>query len=96
MNIKEYYVYILFSKKNGTLYTGVTSDLKKRIWEHKSKIIDGFTSKYNVDKLGYYEICNDINSAISGEKQIKAGNRKNKINLITSMNPNWEDLYEKI
>ena len=68
---EQYYVYILFSKKNGTLYTGVTSDLIKRVWEHKNKVVEGFTSKYSVDKLGYYEIHNDINSAIAREKYIK-------------------------
>lgn len=76
------YVYILFNKRNGTLYVGVTSDLVKRVYEHKNKLVAGFTKKYNVDKLGYYEICDDIISAIEREKQLKAGNRANKINLI--------------
>ena len=92
----QYYVYILFSKKNGTLYTGVTSDLIKRIYEHKHKLAESFTKTYNVDKLGYYEIFDDIYTAISREKQIKAGNRKNKIRLIESINPYWEDLYDSI
>ena len=91
--VNQYYVYILFSKRNGTLYVGVTSDLKKRVWEHKNKVIEGFTQKYSVDKLGYYEITNDINTAILREKQIKAGNRKKKMDLIESVNPNWKDLY---
>ena len=91
--VNQYYVYILFSKRNGTLYVGVTSDLKKRVWEHKIKVIEGFTQKYSVDKLGYYEITNDINTAILREKQIKAGNRKKKMDLIESVNPNWKDLY---
>ena len=94
--IKQGYVYILFSKKNGTLYTGVTSDLVKRVWEHKNKVVEGFTKKYSVDKLGYYEISDSIESAIHREKQIKAGSRQNKIKLIESINPNWDDLYYSI
>ena len=90
------YVYILFSKRNGTLYTGVTSDLKKRVYQHKNKLIDGFTSKYSVDKLGYYEIYTDIKSAIEREKQIKAGSRKKKILLIETKNPYWKDLSESL
>ena len=89
----QYYVYILFSKKNGTLYVGVTSNLVKRIWEHKNHVVESFTSKYNVDKLGYYEIFNDINDAIKREKQLKAGNRKKKLELIETNNPEWQDLY---
>ena len=88
------YIYILFNKRNGTLYTGVTSDLKKRIYEHKNKLIEGFTSKYDVDKLGYYEEYNDIKNAIEREKQIKDGSRKKKIALIESMNPFWKDLAD--
>ena len=90
------FIYILFNKRNGTLYTGVTSDLLQRVWEHKNKIYEGFTSKYGVDKLGYYEEYNDIKDAITREKQIKAGSRKKKIELIEKMNPSWEDLYEKL
>ena len=86
------YIYILFNKRNGTLYTGVTSDLKKRVYEHKNKTYEGFTSKYNVNKLGYYEEYNDIKQAIEREKQIKAGSRKKKMSLIESINPSWEDL----
>ena len=96
MKTNQYYIYILFNKRNGTLYTGVTSNLIKRIWEHKNKVIDGFSKKYNVDKLGYYEIFNDINLAIAREKQIKAGSRKNKLLLIEKDNPNWIDLYDKL
>ncbi|WP_300731880.1 GIY-YIG nuclease family protein [uncultured Helicobacter sp.] len=81
-----------FSKANGTLYTGVTSDLPKRIYEHKNKITKGFSAKYNVDKLGYYEIYDDIKDAIAREKQIKAGSRQKKLDLIESFNPQWEDL----
>ena len=88
------YVYILFNKKNGTLYTGVTSNLKKRMYEHKNKIFKGFTEKYSVDKLGYYEIFNDIKQAIEREKQIKAGSRMKKIMLIEKINREWNDLSE--
>lgn len=93
---KRGYIYILFNKRNGTLYTGVTSNLVKRIYEHKNKLVEGFTNKYRVDKLGYYEIFDDIQTAIEREKQIKAGSRKKKIFLIESTNPNWDDLYETI
>lgn len=93
-DIMKSYIYILFNKRNGTLYTGVTSDLKKRIYEHKNKLIEGFTSKYDVDKLGYYEEYNDIKNAIEREKQIKDGSRKKKIALIESMNPFWKDLAD--
>ena len=93
---KQYYVYILFSQRNGTLYVGVTSNLKKRVWEHKNKVIEGFTKKYNVNQLGYYEIFNDINLAIKREKQLKAGNRKKKIELIETNNSEWNDLYYSI
>ena len=95
-NSKYGYIYILFSKKNGTLYTGVTSNLIKRIYEHKIKVNDSFTSKYGVDKLGYYETHNNIDSAIEREKQIKSYLRKKKISLIENINPEWEDLYNKI
>ena len=90
------YVYILFNKRNGTLYTGVTSDLVKRAYEHKSKFVDGFTKKYGVDKLGYYEVFDDIEEAIKREKAIKGGSRAKKIKMIESVNPAWNDLYERI
>ena len=93
---KQGYIYILFNKRNGTLYTGVTSDLVRRIYEHKNKLVEGFTKKYEVDKLGYYEIFDNIAQAIEREKQIKAGSRKNKLKLIESINPDWKDLYNKI
>ena len=96
MNEKLYYVYILFSKRNGTLYIGITSDIIKRIWQHKSKQIKGFTEKYGVDKLGYYEIYQDAATAILREKQLKAGKRKTKIELIEKNNPQWIDLYENL
>ena len=90
------YVYILFNKKNGVLYTGITSNLVKRVYEHKHGLTGGFTKRYNIDKLGYFEICHDINTAILYEKKIKAGSRKKKIELIERLNPNWEDLYDKL
>lgn len=93
---KQGFVYILFSKPNGTLYVGVTSDLAKRIYEHKSKIIKGFTQKYNVDRLGYFETYDNMESAIMREKQLKAGKRQTKIDLIQKQNPQWEDLYETL
>ena len=93
---KRGYVYILFNKKNGTLYTGVTSDIVKRVYEHKNKLVDGFTEKFGIDKLGYYEVHDSILSAIEREKQIKGGSRKRKLALIESMNPGWIDLYDSI
>ena len=92
---KKGYVYILFNKRNGTLYVGVTSFLKRRVYEHKTKFHpDSFTAKYSVDKLGYYEEYQMVIDAISREKQIKGGSRGDKIALIEGMNPNWEDLYD--
>ena len=93
---KHYYTYIITNKSNRVLYTGITSDLKKRIYQHKEKLITGFSSKYNVNKLVYYEIYEDPENAILREKQIKAGSRKNKIKLIENMNKNWKDLYDEI
>jgi len=91
---KNYYIYIMTNKNNTVLYTGVTNNLKKRVYEHKHKLISGFTKKYNINKLVYYEIFEDPINAIAREKQIKAGSRDKKIKLIESMNPKWEDLYE--
>lgn len=96
MNKKSYCVYIATNKINTVLYTGVTNNLKRRIYEHKSKIISSFSSKYNVNKLVYYEVHNEINLAIKREIQIKAGSRKKKVELITKSNPNFIDLYSKI
>jgi len=92
----NYYIYILANKKNGTLYIGVTNNILKRTFEHKDKKIDGFTKKYGISKLVYYEHYKDIESAITREKYLKKWNRKWKINLIEKENKNWEDLYEKI
>ena len=90
--MKNGYVYIMASKKNGTLYTGVTSDLMKRTYEHKYSVTIGFTSKYSVHSLVYFEECGTIQSAIEREKQIKGWKRIKKLNLIESMNPDWNDL----
>jgi putative endonuclease len=90
---KNYYVYILASKRNGTLYIGVTNDLKRRIFEHKNNLMKGFTEKYNVHNLVCYEETNDINVAIEREKQLKKWNRKWKLEFIEKQNPNWNDLY---
>ena len=84
------------NKTEGVLYTGVTNDLKRRVFEHKKKLIEGFTKKYNIGKLVYYELCEDIGSAILREKQIKGGSRQKKIQLVNSMNKEWCDLYEKL
>jgi len=93
---KQFYVYILASKRNGTLYVGVTSDLTKRIWEHKNKLVKGFTEKYGVDKLAYYEEHTDPENAILREKQIKKWNRSWKLRLIEEKNPEWNDLFDEI
>jgi len=90
---KSYAIYIMTNTSNNVLYTGVTSNLKKRIYEHKNKIVKGFTEKYNIDKLVYYEIFDSSLNAIIREKQIKAGSRSRKIKLIEDMNKNWKDLY---
>ncbi len=92
--MKGAYVYILSNKRNGTLYTGVTSNLVKRIFEHKEKVVNGFSAKYNLDLLVYYEERWSIEEAIQREKQLKAGNRKKKLSLIESINPDWKDLSE--
>jgi len=82
------------NKKNTVLYTGVTRDLRRRVCEHKTKVIKGFTKKYNIDKLVYYEVSQNVESAIFREKQIKGGSRSKKIKLISNMNPTWDDLYD--
>jgi len=81
---------------NSVLYTGVTNNLIKRVYEHKEKLVEGFTKKYNVNKLVYYEVFEDINYAINREKKIKGGSRKKKIDLIRSMNKDWKDLYVEL
>ena len=91
-----YYVYIITNKYNTVLYTGVTNNLQRRILEHKNKINDGFSSRYNLSKLVYYEEGEDIYGAINREKQLKAGSRRKKIRLIESINPEWNDLYSEL
>jgi len=93
---KNYFVYIMTNQHHTVLYTGVTSDLKRRVFEHKEMLAEGFTKRYNVTKLVYYEILNNPENAIKREKQIKGGSRKKKIDLIENKNKNWDDLYEKI
>ena len=84
------------NKNNAVLYTGVTNNLQKRVYEHKEKLVEGFTKKYNVVKLVYYEIFDDPENAIAREKQIKAGSRQKKLDLINSMNQEWKDLYDSL
>ncbi|MBL7069369.1 MAG: GIY-YIG nuclease family protein [Candidatus Omnitrophica bacterium] len=93
---KEYYVYILASRRNGTLYIGVTNNLAKRVYEHKNDLVSGFTQKYKVHKLAYYESYNDVNEALVKEKRLKKWNRQWKIELIEKFNPEWRDLYDDI
>jgi putative endonuclease len=92
----QYSVYIMTNIRKNVLYVGVTNNLRKRIYEHKEKLIDGFTKKYNVNTLVYYEVTDNVNSAIQREKQIKGGSRNKKIQLIESVNPLWNDLYYEI
>ena len=92
MNEKLFCVYILSNSNNKVLYTGVTSNLPKRVYEHKEHLVDGFTKKYNVDKLVYYETSPGAEGAILREKQIKAGSRAKKIALVEKQNPDWRDL----
>ena len=89
-------MYILSSKKNGTLYIGVTNNLKRRVFEHKNNLIEGFTKKYNVHNLVYFEVFKDMDSAINREKRMKKWKRQWKIELIEKDNPYWEDLYSKL
>jgi len=84
------------NERNAVIYTGVTSDLQKRVYEHKEKLVEGFTKKYNIDKLVYYEYFDNIEDAIAKEKQIKGGSRDKKIELIKSMNPEFKDLYDSL
>ena len=93
--MKSFYVYIL-SSKAGVLYTGVTNDIMRRVYEHKNKLIDGFTKKYNITRLAYFEVFNNIEDAIRREKQIKGWSRKKKNELINTVNQDWNDLYFSI
>lgn len=90
-----YYVYILTNWNNKVLYTGITNNLERRLYEHKNKLAEGFTSKYNVNKLVYFDFTSDVNSAIRREKEIKGWSRQKKIQLIESVNPEWEDLSKE-
>ncbi len=94
--IKYYYVYIMTSRHNRVLYTGVTNDIIVRASQHKEKSVKGFTKRYNVTKLVFYEIFDDIDAAIAREKQIKGGSRQRKVALIEAMNPKWRDLYDTL
>ena len=94
--LKTYHVYILASSRNGTLYVGVTSDLARRVWQHKSKAVSGFTSKYRVDRLVHFEVFDSVETAITREKALKKWNRAWKLRLIEEANPDWDDLYERI
>jgi len=91
---RQYYVYIMTNKHNTVLYTGITNDLKRRVYKHKEKLVNGFIKKYNITKLVYYEVFDDPENAILREKQIKAGSRQKKIDLINSINGKWLSLYE--
>ncbi len=93
---KVYCVYILTNKRNTVLYTGVTGDLRARVHQHREKLLSGFTSRYNVSKLVYYEAGYDVSGAIIREKQIKAGSRRKKLELINQFNPRWRDLYDDL
>jgi putative endonuclease len=92
--MKQYFVYIMTSN-SGTLYTGMTNNLQRRVYEHKNKLAEGFTSKYDVNRLVYFEIFGDVRDAIAREKQIKGWRRNKKMALIESMNPKWQDLSEE-
>lgn len=96
MATKQFYVYIITNKANTVLYTGMTNDVRKRVYEHKQKLVEGFTKKYNVVKLVYYEAFGDCISAIKREKQIKAGSRRKKEQLINGINKEWRDLYDQL
>ena len=94
--LERYVVYILASGRNGTLYTGVTSDLPQRTWQHREGVTDGFTRRYDCKMLVWYEMAGTMDAAIAREKQIKAGSRAKKLALIEAMNPVWDDLFETI
>ena len=93
---RTYCVYIMTNKHNIVLYTGVTNNLKRRVWQHKEKLVDGFTRRYNVTKLVFYEVCADARGAIAREKQLKGGSRQKKTDLINSMNPEWRELFDDL
>ena len=90
---KQYYVYIMTNKNNTVLYTGVTNNLEKRAYQHKGKLVSGFTKQYNINKLVYYEVSENVYYAVSREKQLKGGSRQKKAGLVNSINKKWRDLY---
>ena len=92
----QYCVYIVTNQRHTVLYTGVTGDLKRRILQHREKLLPGFTHRYNVSKLVYYECTEDASAAIAKEKQIKAGSRRKKIELVSGFNPEWRELYDEL
>jgi putative endonuclease len=92
----QYYVYIMTNRTNSVTYTGITNDLIRRVWEHKNKIVKGFSKRYNIDKLVYFEVGEDIAGAIFREKQIKSWSRERKVQLINSINEEWRELYEEL
>ena len=94
--MKQPAIYILANKRNGTLYTGVTSNLLQRVWQHRQDLVEGFTRKHRTHRLVYFELHQTMYDAISREKQIKAGSRAKKLQLIESMNPEWTDLYDEV
>jgi putative endonuclease len=96
MKDKQYYVYILANVTNVAVYIGVTSDLKRRVWEHKEKLVRGFPERYGIDRLVYYEVFGDPQNAILREKRLKGGSRARKNRLVEAMNPGWKDLYDEI
>lgn len=96
MEDKKFYVYILAKARNSTFYVGITSNLAKRVWEHKNEVADGFTKKHGIKNLVYYEVFDDPEQAIKREKRLKKWNRTWKMRVIEEMNPNWKDLYGKI
>jgi putative endonuclease len=93
---KQYCVYILTNKRNTVLYTGVSGELQRRVYQHRQKLFPGFTARYNLSKLVYFECTEDASAAIAREKQIKAGSRKKKMDLVNNLNPKWRDLYDDL
>ena len=93
---KQYCVYIMTNTRHTVLYTGVTNNLQRRVYEHKNGLVNGFTKRYNADKLVYYEITDNVYSALAREKQIKGGSSQKKMDLINNLNPGWKDLYDDI
>jgi putative endonuclease len=96
MFMRQFYIYIMTNKYHNVFYVGMTNDLVRRVYEHKEKLLDGFTKRYNLNKLVYYEVADTASAAIARERQLKGGSRENKIELIKQMNPRWLDLYETI